>query len=133
MIDLLRRLEALEDSRVEMQAKATNHRDLADRFELECRELENEISDLVREIHEETKPHRIEIDCLSRAERQVFAYLEEGLAHKEIADKLHISERTSKFHASNIYAKLKVPSETRNGSRTAAARLLMFKRMRAAL
>lgn len=45
---------------------------------------------------------------LSRREREVLDRLLEGLANKEIADRLHISERTVKFHVGNVLAKFKV-------------------------
>ena len=47
---------------------------------------------------------------LSRRETEVLEGLKEGLANKEIANKLNISERTVKFHVSNLFAKFKVDS-----------------------
>jgi DNA-binding NarL/FixJ family response regulator len=42
---------------------------------------------------------------LSRRERDVIACLLDNLSNKEIASKLHISERTAKFHVSNLLTK----------------------------
>lgn len=44
---------------------------------------------------------------LTRREREVLMAVFQGLANKEIADKLHISERTVKFHVSHLLAKFK--------------------------
>jgi len=46
--------------------------------------------------------------ALSRREREVLDALLENLANKEIATKLNISERTVKFHVSNVLAKFGV-------------------------
>ena len=45
---------------------------------------------------------------LSQREREVLDALLENLANKEIADKLHISERTVKFHVSSLLEKFSV-------------------------
>lgn len=45
---------------------------------------------------------------LSRREQQVMDALLENLANKEIASRLNISERTAKFHVSNLLAKFGV-------------------------
>lgn len=45
---------------------------------------------------------------LSRREQEVLDSLLENLANKEIADRLHISERTVKFHVSNLLSKFGV-------------------------
>jgi len=45
---------------------------------------------------------------LSQRERQVLDALLENLANKEIGDKLHISERTVKFHVSSVLQKFSV-------------------------
>lgn len=45
---------------------------------------------------------------MTAREQQILDYLLENLANKEIADKLNISERTVKFHVSNLLAKYKV-------------------------
>jgi DNA-binding NarL/FixJ family response regulator len=45
---------------------------------------------------------------LSRREQEVLGGLREKLANKEVADRLHISERTVKFHVSNLFVKFGV-------------------------
>jgi DNA-binding NarL/FixJ family response regulator len=45
---------------------------------------------------------------LSRREQEVLNSLLENLANKEVASRLHISERTVKFHVSNLLAKFGV-------------------------
>ena len=45
---------------------------------------------------------------LSRREQEVLNSLLENLANKEIGDRLHISERTVKFHVSNLLSKFGV-------------------------
>jgi NarL family two-component system response regulator YdfI len=49
-------------------------------------------------------------DGLSQREQQVMALLADGAANKEIAAKLHISERTVKAHVTSIFNKLGVNS-----------------------
>ncbi len=44
--------------------------------------------------------------ALSKRELEVVKYLMEGYSNKKIADILYISERTVKFHCTNIYKKL---------------------------
>lgn len=45
---------------------------------------------------------------LSRRENQVMEYVVMGMTNKSIARKLYLTERTIKFHCSNIYRKLKI-------------------------
>ena len=47
---------------------------------------------------------------LSRRQTEVLEGLNEGLANKEIANKLNISERAVKFHVSNLFTKFKANS-----------------------
>ncbi len=49
---------------------------------------------------------------LTNRELEVLQLLGEGLSNKMIADRLHISEHTVKFHVSAIYGKLGVASRT---------------------
>ena len=49
---------------------------------------------------------------LSRREREVLAYLAEGLSNREIASRLFISSMTTKKHLYNIYKKLDVNTRT---------------------
>lgn len=60
------------------------------------------------------------LDPLTIRERQVLQLAAEGLANKEIAVQLQISEHTVKFHLSSLYSKLGVSSRTeavRTGTR----------------
>ena len=57
---------------------------------------------------------------LTERETEVLQYAAQGLANKQIAQKLQVSEHTIKFHLSSLYAKLGVSSRTeavRNGVR----------------
>jgi len=53
-------------------------------------------------------PANTEPGKLSRRELEVRDALMDNLSNKEIANKLHISERTAKFHVSNLLAKFGV-------------------------
>jgi DNA-binding NarL/FixJ family response regulator len=58
-----------------------------------------------------TPGHQRRMNCpaeLSRREQEVLDLLLENLANKELADRLHIAERTAKFHVSNLLAKFGV-------------------------
>lgn len=52
------------------------------------------------------------IDTLTSREHEVLQLAAEGLANKQIALSLNISEHTVKFHLSSLYAKLGVTSRT---------------------
>jgi DNA-binding NarL/FixJ family response regulator len=52
------------------------------------------------------------VEPLTAREREVLQWIAEGLANKQIAMKLGISEHTVKFHLSSLYAKLNVASRT---------------------
>jgi DNA-binding NarL/FixJ family response regulator len=52
------------------------------------------------------------VDPLTKRERQVLQLTAQGLANKQIASVLEISENTVKFHLSALYAKLGVTSRT---------------------
>ncbi len=69
------------------------------------------LSRFVDSILTSTQGRRLRVDSpneLSRREQEVLAGLLENLANKEVADRLHISERTVKFHVSNLLAKFGV-------------------------
>jgi DNA-binding NarL/FixJ family response regulator len=71
----------------------------------------NLLSRFVDSILSSTQGRRLAPDApaeLSRREQEVLSSLLENLANKEIADRLHISERTVKFHVSNLLAKFGV-------------------------
>ena len=58
-----------------------------------------------------TQGRRLRVESpneLSKREQEVLAGLLENLANKEVGDRLHISERTVKFHVSNLLAKFGV-------------------------
>ena len=52
------------------------------------------------------------VNPLTERERQVLQLTAQGLANKQIAASLEISENTVKFHLSSLYAKLGVTSRT---------------------
>ena len=45
---------------------------------------------------------------LSGRERQIVILLMQGISNKKIAEHLFVSERTVKFHCTNLYKKLKI-------------------------
>ena len=56
-------------------------------------------------------------EALTAREQEVLQLLARGLRNKEIAARLHVSERTVNFHLANIYQKLNVSSRTEALSR----------------
>lgn len=69
------------------------------------------LSRFVDSILSTTQGRRLRTDSasdLSRREQEVLSGLLENLANKEVAERLHISERTVKFHVSNLLAKFGV-------------------------
>lgn len=52
------------------------------------------------------------LQTLTEREREVLTLMSEGASNEDIAQKLYISERTVKFHASNIYGKLGARNRT---------------------
>ena len=62
-------------------------------------------------ISSEKHPERL-IEPLTQRENQVLQLLAQGLANKQIALSLEISEHTVKFHVSAIYAKLEATNRT---------------------
>ena len=70
-----------------------------------------QLSRFVDSILSTTHGRRLRADSptdLSKREQEVLAGLLENLANKEVADRLNISERTVKFHVSNLLAKFGV-------------------------
>lgn len=52
------------------------------------------------------------IDLLTKREKEVLAYIADGLSNKEIATSLNITERTVKNHLFSIYRKIDVSDRT---------------------
>lgn len=61
-----------------------------------------------RDISGEESP----VESLTAREKEVLQLIAEGLANKQIALRLNISEHTVKFHLSSLYGKLNVASRT---------------------
>jgi DNA-binding NarL/FixJ family response regulator len=69
------------------------------------------LSEFIDSILTDTHGRRLKVATakeLSRREREVLDTLLENLANKEIASRFNISERTVKFHVSNLLAKFNV-------------------------
>jgi DNA-binding NarL/FixJ family response regulator len=69
------------------------------------------LSEFIDSIVTDTHGRRLKVASakeLSRREREVLDTLLENLANKEIASRFNISERTVKFHVSNLLAKFNV-------------------------
>lgn len=69
------------------------------------------LAEFVDSILNSSRANRLKVDTsadLSRREREVLDALLENLANKEIAGRLNISERTVKFHVSNLLNKFGV-------------------------
>jgi DNA-binding NarL/FixJ family response regulator len=69
------------------------------------------LSEFVDSVLNNTRGRRLKVESamgLSRREQEVLEVLLENLANKEIASKLNISERTVKFHVSNLLSKFGV-------------------------
>ena len=52
----------------------------------------------------------VEAEKLTAREIEILSFLEQGMANKAIADQIHLSVDTVKFHIKNIYLKLQVTS-----------------------
>jgi DNA-binding NarL/FixJ family response regulator len=69
--------------------------------------------DLLLPAASSTDPEReTALEALSAREIEVLALMAQGLANKNIADRLNISEHTVKFHVSSILSKLAASSRT---------------------
>ena len=58
------------------------------------------------------RPSIAQAEALTPRELQVLRMLAQGLANKEIADRLGISDHTAKFHVASILSKLQVSTRT---------------------
>jgi len=67
---------------------------------------------LARGIEVDSDEFEPQAESLTPREQEVLAMLAQGLLNKEIADRLHISEHTVKFHISSIMGKLDASSRT---------------------
>lgn len=68
---------------------------------------------VVEAFHQPAKPdHRSDEIKLSKRETEILEHLCEGLANKEIADRLDISVETVRVHLKHVYEKLHVRSRT---------------------
>jgi DNA-binding NarL/FixJ family response regulator len=72
--------------------------------------LSNEVAQVLAE-DEKTQPLR-SVENLTERETEVLGLLAQGLANKEIAQRLQLSEKTIKTHVSIILAKLGIQSRT---------------------
>jgi DNA-binding NarL/FixJ family response regulator len=68
------------------------------------------VNKLMRKQPEQSKILNSKYDSLTAREQEVMTLLAEGLGSREIADKLHISQKTVENHRSNIYSKLDLHS-----------------------
>jgi len=69
---------------------------------------------------------RAPLEPLTRRESEVLQLLAQGLSNKEIAQRLHISEHTSKFHVNAILSKLGVQSRTEAVVKAARLSLILI-------
>jgi DNA-binding NarL/FixJ family response regulator len=67
---------------------------------------------VARQLMESLRPGSDPLAELSEREREILVLIAEGLANKEIARRLVISERTARTHVSHILGKLGVSSRT---------------------
>ena len=72
----------------------------------------DELELLVPASNDADRQHEPTLDALSAREVEVLALMAQGLANKNIADRLDISEHTVKFHVSSILSKLAASSRT---------------------
>ena len=82
---------------------------LQSKFHKELTETEKEILAEMDRIREAVIPSELP----SPREREVLVLVRQGLINKEIADKLHISVRTVKFHITQLMRIFKVHSRVK--------------------
>lgn len=68
--------------------------------------------------------NRYLLSPLSKRELDVLYYIAEGLANKEIADKLFVSVNTVKYHVNNIYSKLDARNRTEAVNKAVSLKVL---------
>lgn len=91
--------------------------------------LSHDLANQMREIPIATSPADDDdpnAEPLTPREQQILALLSQGLANKQIARTLTISEHTVKFHISSLYAKLGASNRTEAISRGARRGLVSF-------
>lgn len=64
------------------------------------------------ETPENSEPQLLQLDLLSKREKEVLTLMAAGLSNAEIADQLHVSVSTVKTHAYRIFKKLNVKRRT---------------------
>jgi NarL family two-component system response regulator LiaR len=69
-------------------------------------------SRLVSELSRKKQVEPVAMDVLTRREREVLALLAQGMTNREISQALSVSEKTARFHVSNILEKLALNSRT---------------------
>ncbi len=69
--------------------------------------LSSRIAANMREVwQQDAHTHPLMPEDLTRREREVLEWMVRGLSNRSIAEKLHVTERTVKFHVGNILGKL---------------------------
>ncbi len=74
--------------------------------------MASQIARLVVKRFQQQGPRPAGFDALTPREAEILEHIARGLQTKEIADLLHISERTVSSHLRNIYDKLHVRSRS---------------------
>ena len=73
--------------------------------------VSKEVSDsLLQRLSSKSHANRSPMEILTDREFEVFQLIGQGLATKQMADKLHLSTKTIEVHRANIKAKLKIKS-----------------------
>jgi DNA-binding NarL/FixJ family response regulator len=67
---------------------------------------------LLRQQQETAVSPPINLNILTRREREILTLLGEGLSNKSIAAQLYLSVRTVEGHIANLYSKLGIHSRT---------------------
>ncbi len=69
--------------------------------------LSSRIAAILRQTWQQNaSPHQPTLEALTSREQEVLAWMVQGLSNRAIAEKLHVTERTVKFHVGNILGKL---------------------------